>query len=353
MKAWILHNPNNMTYEETEKPQPKPGEVLVAVKAAGICGSDIPRAFVTGAHVHPIIIGHEFAGQVCVCGSDVDAKWQGKPVGIFPLIPCGTCGPCQKKQYQMCRNYNYLGSRCDGGFAEYVAVPEKNLLELPEGVTYEQAAMLEPMAVSVHAMRKGMALEGDISKSRVAIWGLGTIGLLLTMFLKDAGVKDLYVIGNKDAQKLHVGELGIPEEKFCDSRKEDAAAWLMKRTDGAGVDLFFECVGKNETVQHAVELSAPGGSIVFVGNPYSDMTLPKAVYWKILRNELCVSGTWNSSFTGSEDDDWHYVVRALAEGRVHPEKLITHRLPMEQLMQGFTIMRDKTEDYVKIMGVNE
>ena len=96
----------------------------------------------------------------------------------------------------------------------YVAVPEKNLLELPEGVTYEQAAMLEPMAVSVHAMRKGMALAGDISKSRVAVWGLGTIGLLLTMFLKDAGVKDLYVIGNKDAQKLHVGELGIPEENF-------------------------------------------------------------------------------------------------------------------------------------------
>lgn len=213
--------------------------------------------------------------------------------------------------------------------------------------------MLEPMAVSVHAMRKGMKLAGDISKCRVAVWGLGTIGLLLTMFLKDAGVKDLYVIGNKDAQKLHAGELGIPEENFCDSRKEDAAAWLMKRTDGAGVDLFFECVGKNETVQHAVELSAPGGSIVFVGNPYSDMTLPKSVYWKILRNELRVSGTWNSSFTGSEDDDWHYVVRALAEGRVHPEKLITHRLPMEQLMQGLTIMRDKTEDYVKIMGVNE
>ena len=77
MKAWILHNPNNMTYEETEKPQPKSDEVLVAVKAAGICGSDIPRAFVTGAHVHPIIIGHEFSGQVCACGTDVDAKWQG------------------------------------------------------------------------------------------------------------------------------------------------------------------------------------------------------------------------------------------------------------------------------------
>ena len=84
--------------------------------------------------------------------------------------------------------------------------------------------MLEPMAVSVHAMRKGMALAGDISKCRVAVWGLGTIGLLLTMFLKDAGVKDLYVIGNKDAQKLHAGELGIPEENFCDSRKEDAVS---------------------------------------------------------------------------------------------------------------------------------
>lgn len=352
MKAWVLHGINDLRYEDIDKPAVNKGEVLVNVKAAGICGSDIPRAYQTGAHRHPLVLGHEFSGRVV---EESDSVWAGKRVGIFPLIPCKKCGPCLNKQYEMCRNYNYLGSRTHGGFAEFVAVPEENLIELPEHTTYEQAAMLEPMAVAVHAMRRGFSLleKTSVSEISVAVWGLGTIGLLLVMFLKQAGVKNIYAIGNKDFQKNKLIELGLTEDNYCDSRSLDGHRWLMDKTGDCGVNLFFECVGKNEIVSEAVEAAVPAGAIVFVGNPYSDMSLDKATYWKLLRNQLKVTGTWNSSFTGDDNDDWHYVIKCLRDKTIAPEKLISHRYSMGELEEGFLIMRDKTEDYVKIMGVNE
>lgn len=337
MKAWVLHNIDDFRYEEVEKPAVAEKEVLVAVKAVGICGSDIPRVYKEGAHKLPLIIGHEFAGQV------VDT---GKRVGVFPLIPCRECMPCKNKQYEMCRNYSYLGSRRNGGLAEYVAVPEWNLIELPENVSFEEAAMLEPMAVAVHAMRRVVPRKEDT----VIVCGLGTIGMLLVMFLIEAGMDKLLVIGNKEFQKQTVLKLGLSEENYCDSKKADVYQWVMEKTKGNGTDIFFECVGKNETVTQAVNLTAPTGKICMVGNPYSDMKLDKGTYWKILRNQLAVIGTWNSSFAQDKEDDWHYVLDRLAQKNISPSQLISHRYSLENIDQGFYIMRDKTEDYIKIMA---
>lgn len=346
MKAWVLHHINDLRWEETDAPQIGENEVLVAVKAVGICGSDIPRIFSTGTYSFPLIPGHEFAGQVMELGSGVDGKWQGQRVGVFPLIPCYDCLPCRAGKYEMCRHYSYLGSRCNGGFAEYVAVPEKNLIALPEGVGFEEAAMLEPMSVAVHAMRKVAPTEQE----SIVICGLGTIGLFLLMFLEEAGHRNIFAIGNKEFQKRMAVKLGLPEESFCDSRTQDVERWLLERTDGRGADVFFECVGRNETVTQAVGMTGPGGRIMLVGNPASDMTLAKPVYWKILRNQLTVFGTWNSSFTHSQGDDWHYVLEKLQSGRIVPAEMITHRLPLKELDRGLAIMRDKQEEYGKVMA---
>ena len=154
MKAYVLEGINQLKYKEIKMPELHEGEVLVEVKAAGICGSDIPRIFETGTYHFPTIPGHEFSGQVVSAYDGEQNPWIGKRVGIFPLIPCMECFTCKKVEYEMCRNYNYLGSRCDGGFAEYVAVPEWNLIELPDKVSYEEAAMLEPAAVALHAVRR-------------------------------------------------------------------------------------------------------------------------------------------------------------------------------------------------------
>lgn len=360
MKAYVLHGINDIRYEEIPVPEPSRGEVLVQVRAAGICGSDIPRIFRTGAHRHPLIPGHEFAGEVVALGMGVEPEWLHKRVGIFPLIPCGNCEPCRQKKYEMCRNYSYLGSRRDGGFAEYAIVPEGNLLELPAEVSYEQAAMLEPMAVAAHAMR-GIADDvterignehKGIEKKTVCVCGLGTIGLLLAMFLKDAGVENLLLIGNKVSQRRVLEQMGISPDRYTEFQGANTTEWISQQTNGIGVDIFFECVGKNETISLAVDCAAPAGKVVLVGNPYSDITLDKQIYWKVLRNQLVVRGTWNSSFTKDKEDDWNYVLQRLIAGSIKPENIISHRFTLDTLEQGLSIMKDKTEDYGKIMCVS-
>lgn len=331
MKAWVLHAPNDLRMEERMRPEPKKGEVLLEVKAAGICGSDIPRIYKTGAHVHPLVPGHEFSGVVV---QSENPKLLGKRMGVFPLLPCFQCDMCRQKRYEMCRNYNYLGSRCDGGFAEYVAVPEWNLIELPAGVSFEQAACLEPLSVAVHAVRRANVTGDDI----VAVIGLGTIGLFITAILAARGAKTLYALGNKPFQKKKAMELGATD--YLDTREAKASA-----------DVVFECVGRPETAMLALNCAVPGGRVVMVGNPAGDMTFPRDDYWQILRKQLTVLGTWNSSYTREENDDWHEALRFLAE---HGEKVtgvITHQLPLEKLETGLHIMRDKTEPYAKIVTV--
>ncbi len=359
MKAYVLHGVNNFKFENVEMPSLKPDEVLVQVKAAGICGSDIPRVYQTGAHVHPLILGHEFSGIIVGAGEQAAQIYEdkfgvhenliNKRVGIFPLIPCRKCIPCENHQFEMCRNYSYLGSRCNGGFAEYVAVPVNNIIELPDNVTYEEAAMLEPMAVAVHAIRQADIKETD----SVVVCGLGTIGLLIVMFLKTMGIDNILVIGNKEYQKKCIHRIGLNEKCYYDGRKSDIKEWILNNTNRNGVDVFFECVGKNETISMAVDVMAPSGNIVYVGNPYSDILFDKSVYWKILRNQLKINGTWNSSFTGETGDDWHFVMDCLSKRKISPIEFISQRFSMEELHRGFEIMRDKSEDYVKIMGVFE
>ena len=343
MKALVLKGIGEIGIDEVETPEIGDKEVLVKVGACGICGSDIPRAYKDGAHNMPLIIGHEFAGTVEAVGSGVDNSWIGKRVGVFPLIPCKKCSCCLDKKYEMCSNYSYLGSRVDGGFAEYVTVPEWNLLELPEAVTMEQAAMLEPMAVAVHAIRQAMGRDLSVvdKDASVVVLGLGTIGLLVTMFLKDAGFNNVYTIGNKESQRKMVMELGVDEAHYFTS---DGAGDALK------ADYFFECVGKIESLEAGLSMAAPSGVVCTVGNPHTDMNIDRGLYWKILRNQLTLVGTWNSSFTKESTDDWHYVIDRLQRGAVHPEKLISHEYPLEEIIQGFEIMRDKKEEYVKVMG---
>lgn len=360
MKANVLFDIGDIRYTEVPDPVPGVGEVLVNVSFAGICGSDISRIYQTGAHVMPLIPGHEFSGVVSEIGSEVETEWKGKRVGVFPLIPCGTCGPCRQRQYELCRHYNYLGSRCNGGFAEYVRVPVSNLIRIPEGVSMTTAAMLEPTCVAMHAIRRvipdfGTEAFTPDAATRILVVGLGTIGLLLINLLQGVGYRKILAIGKTKFQREIARGLGIadrniytatPNKQQCDNVISD---WLMSRTSAQGADVVFECVGKNETAVQAINAAAPLGRVVFVGNPYSDMKFPRDVYWKILRNQLTVAGTWNSSFTGEENDDWHCVLRLFASGILNPERLITQCFPMSELKKGLLIMRDKTEDHVKIM----
>lgn len=349
MKAWRLHRINDIRLEDIKTPVPTAGEILLSVKACGICGSDIPRIYSTGAHRMPLIPGHEFSGEVIQAGSGEDSAWIGKRVGVFPLIPCQACPSCQQTKYELCSHYDYLGSRRDGAFSEFVTVPVWNLLELPDSVSYESAAMLEPMAVAVHAMRR-VPLD---TAGTILIYGAGTVGMLLAMFLLEQRQYKLLVVGNKEFQKNTLMETGLPAGCFCDSTTMDVPSWVQMRTNGFGADIVFECVGKNDTISQILKCVNREGHICMVGNPHSDVFLKKDIYWNILRKELTVSGTWNSSFKSDVRDDWRYVINKLECGRIHPQNLITHRLSIEHLEDGLHIMRDKTQHYTKIIMTRE
>lgn len=346
MKAYVLNAVGELDLMEVPKPEPKPGEVLVEVKAAGICGSDIPRIFVNGTYHFPTIPGHEFAGIVREVSEDSLAHLIGKRVGVFPLIPCMRCTSCEQKQYEMCMNYNYLGSRCDGGFAEYVAVPAWNLIELPDEISYEAAAMLEPASVGIHALQKV-----DMKRVKsVAVFGPGTIGLLTAQWLRALGVLEIYPVGTNECQRNLTLALGF--EKFYNGKAVDGVGEILRETAGEGVDLAIDCVGAGNVVSDCVNVTKRGGEVLLVGNPHSDLQMERDVYWKILRRQLRLTGTWNSSFIPEEaEDDWSRTLEAMKKGVLQPEKQITHKLAFEELHKGLEIMRNKTEFYNKVMVI--
>ena len=345
-KAWVLHKIGKISLEDVEIPTPKTNEVRIRVMAAGVCGSDIPRIYETGAHRMPLIPGHEFSGVVDKTGEGVDKALIGRKVSVFPKIACGKCDMCLAGMPLQCRDYDYVGSRRDGAFAEYVTVPTDNLLEIPENISFEEAAMLEPFAVAANAVRTGS--KGVEADKNVAVCGLGTIGLMTVMLLKEAGINNIYVIGNKPGQKAKAMELGISEGHYCDSSTQDPLKWLSEVN--RGISLYYECVGKNETISLGIETLNPAGRLILVGNPYSDMTFPKDIWWKLLRNQITVNGIWNSSFSHSEpDNDWNYILKRMTEGRLQPSKLISHKLDIDELDKGFLIMREIKEDYCKII----
>lgn len=362
MKAWVLHGPDDLRFEDVAYPGDLSDDsVIMRVKACGICGSDIPRIFRTGAHRHPLIPGHEFSGEVVETGSDELQELVGRRFGVFPLIPCKKCSSCLNKKYEMCIAYDFLGSRSDGAFTEYVKVPVWNLIELPETVSYETAAMMEPMAVAVHAMRQAGAISGSgdgmkagsgDNSSRIAVViGLGTIGLLLSMFLKKEGFRVIGV-ANKPEPAQHFNMLGFPEEDFIFEYDQEKRGERLKKVLSAmdaSESFIFECVGTNDALSMAVSIAPPGAHLVTVGNPASDMALEREVYWKILRRQLNIHGTWNSSFTHEEIDDWHYVLDYLSSDIAVPGRLISHRMALDDLMDGLLIMRDKKEYYTKIV----
>lgn len=346
MKARVLKEVGNLEYCDYPMPKLNSGEVLFKVKACGICGSDIPRVFVNGTYHFPTIPGHEFSGIVVDAADEENKKLIGMRATVFPLIPCKTCENCNNGRFEMCKSYDYLGSRSDGAFAEYVRVPVWNLVPIPDNLSYEVAAMTEPCAVGLHALRQAQIEIGDV----VVIYGPGTIGMLIAQWARAWGAKVLLVgtdLNNWD----FIESLGFTE--YCNSSHEDPIEWVKKMTNGVGADIAIEAVGVQVTACNCLESVASGGKVIFVGNPHGDFTFPQNTYWQILRKQLTIHGTWNSSYSDTHKSDWNLVVDALASGKINAEKLITHKFDLETMDKGLEIMRDNTEFFAKIMVVNK
>ena len=330
MKVLSLHAVGDLRLERAPIPQVKDDEVLVKIKNCGICGSDIGRVFEHGTYSFPTVPGHEFSGQVVF---DKSGEWTGKKVAIFPLLPCFECQMCKEGNYAECTNYDYYGSRRDGAWAEYLAVKKFNLIEVPESVSYAEAAMCEPIAVAVHAFSK---LNVEKNKS-LLISGAGPIGLIIGHLAKGAGVKDVAYI-----------EIDNEKIKFL---KENGFIHYDE-TDGIKYDYAIEGAGASAALSKLLCGVKPFASVVLMGNPAREMTLSQHHYWKILRGELKLYGTWNS-FYNDKVNDWKTAIKLIPDGKLNLDKLITHYVPLDKALDALNMMKDKKEFFCKVMIDNE
>lgn len=341
MMALNLHGVNDLRYEEVERPVPQADEVLLRVKAVGICGSDIPRVFVKGTYHFPTIIGHEFAGEIVAAA---DKSLIGRGASVFPLLPCGTCSSCETGHYAQCRHYSYYGSRRDGGMAEYIAVKKRNLCLMPAGVSYEEAAMNEPTAVALHAFRQSGTGLGDT----LLIYGVGTIALIIAQWARAAGVRRIILAARTPEKVAFAKKLGFDDA--YNVTETDIRAKVAELTDGQGVTACIEGTGESEGLEACVWNVRTFGRVVTLGNPAGSMTLTQDGYWQILRRELQLVGTWNSSFQAMQND-WQDSLRGMANHSLELKKIITHRFALKDYQQAFALMHEKRECYGKVMFI--
>lgn len=332
MKGYSLQAVNDLQYEEIKYPECPSGWCIVEAKYVGICSSDIPRIFTKGTYHFPTIPGHEFSGIVHKVADKEHENLVGKKVGIFPLIPCRKCEQCKQGHYEMCSNYDYVGSRRDGAFAEYVAVPVWNLIELPESVSLKEAAMMEPLSVALHAMKRAEIKAGD----NVGIIGTGMIAFAAGQWAKKLGADNVTILGrNEQKRKIAESIPGLNYELLENNTQE--------------FDVVLEAVGSNQAVNKAINSTKAGGTLVLMGNPEGDIALPQNTYWRILRKQLKIVGTWNSSYESGEKCDWTDVRDALSNGDIQASLLVSHLFDSDDLVEGLNLMKEHREPYCKVM----
>jgi len=342
MKALNLHGINDLRYENVPMPVRQEGEVLIKVRASGICGSDIQRIFDKGTYRFPTIPGHEFSGEI----TDADnQEIIGKKVSVFPLIPCFRCEACQIGEYAQCTDYDYYGSRRDGGFAEYIAVKEWNLVMVSDNVSYEEAAMCEPAAVALHAIRQSGVEVGDT----VAIFGAGPIGIMLGQWALAMGAFRVILIDIDQAKVDFARNIGF--ENVINSLKVDPVSEIKRMTDKSGADVCIEGAGVSISLEQGIKALKNFGRMVAMGNPLTDMSLTQKGYWEILRKQITLKGTWNSSYN-SMNNDWKTVIRAMETGKLNVKPLISHRFNFSDGIKAFQVMRDRKEYFNKVMFIN-
>ncbi len=329
VKCANLHAVNDLRYEETLLEKLKKDEVLVQVKSCGICGSDIDRVYKKGTYHFPTIIGHEFSGKVVY---DVEEKLTDKNVVIFPLLPCFKCKSCENGNYATCEDYDYYGSRRDGGMTEYIAIKRWNLLVMPDNLEFDEGAMCEPVSVARHAVLKLDIQKGD----NIFISGAGPIGLIAGQWAKMFGAKNVYYTDIDERKIQFAKTLGFYEYK-----------------EGTLIDCALEGTGYSNALELCLKNVKPRGKVVFMGNPAGDIILFPNTYWYILRKELKIYGTWNSSYNDIEND-WRESLKAMSEGKINVKSLITHKFPLSKCTEAFEMMKNKTDFYNKvILNMNE
>lgn len=319
MKALVLTEYKRFSIEEVPAPEPGPGEVVVSVKACGICGSDVHGMDgSTGRRRPPVIMGHEAAGVISQIGSGVRGWAPGDRVTFDSTIYCGACAFCRQGLINLCDNRRVLGVSCeeyrrDGAFAEQVVVPERILYALPSNLSFTHAALVEPFSIALHAISRLRMQLND----KVLVVGAGMIGLALVQALRQSGCGDLVVVDVSDGRLALAKTMGATHT--INSATEDPAAGVFGLTQGTGADAAFEAVGLSETVDLALRCVRKGGAAVLVGNVSPKTEFPLQT---VVTRELTVYGSCASR------GDYPACLGMMARGALNPAPLISATAPL-------------------------
>ena len=340
MKAAVLYAKEDLRYEDFDDPGIHENEVLVRVKATGICGSDIPRVLGDGAHFYPIVLGHEFSGEVVATGKEIKSLKAGDRVAGVPLLPCLKCEDCQRGNYSQCKNYSFIGSRVQGSFAEYVKMPEKNVVKFEKNVSFEQGAFFEPSTVALHGLNCANYHGGE----DVAILGGGTIGLFTAMWSKIFGAKRVFVFDIDNDRLSLAKKLGA--DITVNTLEKDFKNEVNELTKNKGFGFVYETAGVDITMKLAYELAGNKSSICFIGTPTKDLVFTPKLFENMNRKEFKLTGSWMSYSAPFPGKEWELTSHYFSTGELKfDESLIFKKLPLSKIKEGFDMY--KTPGLVK------
>lgn len=381
MKAAVVQRPEVVETCEMACPAPAPGEVLVRVAYCGVCGSDVPRVWMGTAHSYPIVLGHEFSGEVVEVGDGVDAALMGQRVAGVPLVPCHECDDCAAGDFSLCKHYSFIGSRRPGAFAEYVAAPAQNVFPLPDDVSYLNGAFFEPATVALHALRllgrlqwgcgdaagaeednqpeklqekfvgqRFISAGGNSSPedcesphapawfaayagSTAAVVGSGTIGIFLAQALQAAGAR-VVLLGRREAPLEVAQEAGVRQVALT-----SGANWITVAKEAyapIGFDFVLDATGNAAAMPRSLELAANHGRVCMVGTPKEDMVFSPRLWEDINRKELFLTGSWMSYSAPWPGEEWPLAARLFAVGAMKvTEAMVDAVYPLAEAAEAF------------------
>jgi len=340
MKALVLTQYNHLEIQEVPEPEVGAGEVLVAVRACGICGSDVHGMDgSTGRRRPPIIMGHEAAGVIVRAGAEVEGWAAGDRVTFDSTVYCGRCPPCRAGRINLCDNRRVLGVSCEeyrrhGAFAELVSVPQHILYRLPDALSFRRAAMVEALSVAVHAVGRTRVRLDDTA----LVVGTGMIGLLVVQALRAAGCGRIFAADLVPERLELARKLGADE--VLHSRALDVSEEILKRTGGRGVDIAMEAVGLSSTVQTAVASLRKGGQLVLIGNVAPKIELPLQA---VVTRELTLLGSCASC------GEYPACLDLIARGTIDVDSLVSAAAPLDQGPHWFARLYEAKEPLLKVI----
>jgi len=324
MKASLWIGPERVEYKPVDKPVPGPGQALIQVAYGGICGTDL--MIYLGKHaraVAPLIMCHEFVGTIVQ--ADGDAFPSGAAVAVNPLLSCGHCYACRHGMAYVCDTLRLVGIDCDGGFAEYAVVPLHTVRPLPAGLPLVEAALTEPLAVAVHAVRVSDLKVGDVA----AVLGAGPIGILVAQVARLAGARQV-LISERSPKRLEVARaLGF---EAIDASQRSAVEVITEATEGADVPVVYETAGVQATIAEALQVARIGGQILQVGMPKTPPTLDIT---KLIFREVHIT-----PIRVYREEDFNQAIAIAATGRLDLRTPVTHILPLERLGEGLELAHE-------------